>query len=146
MNREVKEIWLKALRSGDYKQARKSLEVTQEQIDRNLWGFSDQTPGYCCLGVLANEAVKATADSENPILRRIDNDGEAYYGTQEEFDNHTECEGLLPDSVKDWAGLVHTNVYFNSPFNFGTTITASDLNDEHGFSFMEIAELIEEQL
>lgn len=39
---DVKEKWLSALRSGDYKQTRATLSDTM---------------GYCCLGVVANECL-----------------------------------------------------------------------------------------
>jgi hypothetical protein len=48
MNKKMKKIWLKALRSGKYKQGRKYLCQTVNGEDR-----------YCCLGVLANECLDA---------------------------------------------------------------------------------------
>ena len=42
MNKNVKERWLRALRSGEYSQGRGQL-------------FDPETGGYCCLGVLAQE-------------------------------------------------------------------------------------------
>ena len=44
MNKQVKTAWLKALRSGEYKQARGQLKVGD---------------AYCCLGVVSDLAVKA---------------------------------------------------------------------------------------
>jgi len=46
MNPEVKELWLAALRSGEYKQGRQRLRTDDE---------------FCCLGVLCDLAVKAGA-------------------------------------------------------------------------------------
>jgi hypothetical protein len=44
MNKEWKEKWIKALRSGKYRQAREALNSSE---------------GMCCLGVLGDLAVKA---------------------------------------------------------------------------------------
>ena len=44
MNKKVKTLWLKALRSGEYKQ----VQLQLKRDDR-----------YCCLGVLCDLAVKA---------------------------------------------------------------------------------------
>jgi len=47
MNKELKEKWLKALRSGEYKQGNMRLRRNDEQGDL-----------YCCLGVYADCLVK----------------------------------------------------------------------------------------
>ena len=47
MNQEIKKLWLEALRSGDYKQARGTL--------RRQYG---DNPHHCCLGVLCEIVVK----------------------------------------------------------------------------------------
>jgi hypothetical protein len=46
MKKRVKRLWLKALRSGKYKQAQGMLKTTSGQDSR-----------YCCLGVLCEVAV-----------------------------------------------------------------------------------------
>lgn len=48
MNQEIKEKWLKALRSNEYQQARGCLRVI----------MNDGKDTFCCLGVLCNEIDK----------------------------------------------------------------------------------------
>ena len=48
MKQEVKDEWVTALRSGDYKQG----EGMLRQV------LDDNTEAYCCLGVLCEIAVK----------------------------------------------------------------------------------------
>lgn len=80
MNPEVKAEWVKALRSGEYKQTKNLLH----RVDG----------GYCCLGVLCELAVKAgiidaaARDPEDPQVW--------YYDLEE-------C--IIPLSVERWAGL-----------------------------------------
>ena len=46
MNKEYKKLWLEALRSGDYKQARGRLMDVDDDFNKT----------YCCLGVLCKVA------------------------------------------------------------------------------------------
>jgi hypothetical protein len=46
MKENIKKAWVKALRSGEYKQGKNFLCMTDEGVDR-----------YCCLGVLADECL-----------------------------------------------------------------------------------------
>lgn len=116
MNLEIKKQWVDALRSGEYTQTKERLKDGQ---------------GHCCLGVLCDLAVKT---------------GVGYWDNRNIFigpDGLRE-DGDLPDSVKEWAGIKgSTNplVLVNSNPTY-----LHILNDEIGFSFNEIAELIEEQL
>ena len=50
MNKEIKKLWVTALRSGEYKQGTKHLRTANQHGTR-----------YCCLGVLSDLAVKAKA-------------------------------------------------------------------------------------
>lgn len=45
MNKRIKELWLKALRSGEYRQARKKMFIRTKSGRES----------FCCLGVLTNE-------------------------------------------------------------------------------------------
>ena len=49
MNKEVKQQWVAALRSGEYKQGKNALRRQYEGEDAE----------FCCLGVLCDLAVKA---------------------------------------------------------------------------------------
>lgn len=83
MNPEVKEKWLEALRSGEYKQGRTMLK--QGQSPDNL--------KYCCIGVLCELAAKDGV---------IDNSVKSSFDPIYSF-NEKEC--LIPDEVARWAGL-----------------------------------------
>lgn len=114
MKQEVKKKWIKALRSGEYKQTRERLKDNK---------------GYCCLGVLCDLFVK-----ENPKFSWVENKpGEFYLA-----DSGYYLSGVqLPRVVQDWAGLESSN-----PSVKGTNLIFA--NDKTEFSFKSISELIEE--
>ena len=133
MNPSIKTLWLSALRSGDYIQGTSFL---QHQGD------------YCCLGVLSDIAVKHDVTSwvtENNVT----------YGLYEPSLSNIEI-GVPTEPVLQWAGLsmanpsllvkmseLSRNTDFPDKFE---SIRISDLNDLHNFTFLQIADLIEEQL
>ena len=82
--------------------------------------------GFCCLGVLCDLYIK-----ENNVEWEIDEDDRYRY--EKHFT-------VLPPSVVGWAGVEDSNPYVN-----GGIGTLSGLNDK-GFTFNEIADLIEEHL
>lgn len=56
MDKKLRSKWLKALRSGKFKQAKKTL-------------YDKETGGYCCLGVLCSiNGSKETLNSDNKGL------------------------------------------------------------------------------
>lgn len=76
MKKKIADQWVKALRSGKFKQTTGKLE----RID-----------GNCCLGVLCNIAmVEGICDYDNQFNGMI------------QFDNNPD---LLPNSVQEWAGM-----------------------------------------
>lgn len=75
MKKDVMQKWVKALRSGKYKQTRLRLK--------------DST-GYCCLGVLCD--ISAPETSEYWVK----------YGDEYTF---SECNDSLPYNVIVWAGM-----------------------------------------
>lgn len=125
MKKEIKEKWLEALRSGEYKQAHARLKTGQT---------------FCCLGVLCDLHRK-----EKPEKRFWDETDESYLG-----DLHT-----LPTKVANWAGFkgkYKRNPLIKVTVGDTTrTEPMADFND--GFvepwwlalSFKELADLIEEQ-
>ena len=124
MLKEVKELWVKALRSGKFEQG------TEFLVSEDPDGSDTQ---YCCLGVLCELYV-------NEKKERDWNELEV-------------SEEILPEEVMEWSGLSERNpvvivqgIRNNiSAFNDGT---ARD-EDGHGLeqsSFNEIADIIEEQL
>lgn len=113
-------LWIKALRSGKYRQA--STRLARRDIDGNV--------GYCCLGVACELYRKETGDG-----RWIENTGYFIFddGTGDEDHNY------LPRGVSKWLGTIAGN-----PVLFGNR-TAAGLND-NGSSFKEIADIIEKTL
>lgn len=138
MNNEVKDLWVRALRSGEYQQG-----------DGRLVTFVEGQPKFCCLGVLTDLYIKRNEDlvwSEPEVSTR----GICY--------SHADGQHLLlPDSVKYWAGLRISDPHVSllslseeqkerlKPANRMSLIALSVLNDQ-GFSFEEIAGLIEKNL
>lgn len=113
MRKSVKEKWLKALRSGEYKQTQGVLR------DEN---------GYCCLGVLC-DIHRKTVKKTNCHWTNDD-----YYLGE---------VGVLPDAVIKWAKIESDDPANGDFVNRkGVTQSLSVLNDE-GKSFKQIAQIIE---
>ncbi len=122
MNPEVKQLWLDALRSGEYKQGRHKLKNTYEGSDN-----------YCCLGVLCDLYTK-----ENPTAKWTQNWQDDWYFNVDA----DSVSGTLPGAVMRWSGIADANpivCYENTEESLAT------LNDR-GVPFVEIANIIEKQL
>lgn len=129
MDKEVKKLWIAALRSGDYKQGREALIQYMNIV--NLLGIPDEEQlkdaSYCCLGVLCDVYRKQKGKN-------------LWYNSS--FD---ESSGILPRSVIEWAGLTSANpsvVLFNKDVSLRKTMAA--LNDDLKLTFEQIADLIEQ--
>ena len=131
MNPEVKQKWIGALRSGKYEQGSEKLRSVS---------------GYCCLGVLCDLYVKENNKEWN--FNGYDEDGDETNPHPMDywcFDGEYE---FLPQSVMDWAKLYLRNPILRVDDNdemFEFNEEVSTLNDE-GYSFSEIADLIEAQM
>lgn len=125
MKVEIKEKWLKALRSGEYKQGEGSLITKDDE--------------FCCLGVLSDLYLKEH--------------GEAWGDEKDQFPNSTYrfCRGeayFLSESVMEWAGLKEEDPQIRILIQSCTIkglYRLSELNDGKE-SFEEIADGIESQL
>lgn len=121
MNQDVKEKWLTALRSGEYRQGTGALKDST----RNA---------YCCLGVLCEIAVKDGV-IQPPLYGPID--VAWLYGHEL---GPEECRsGSLPRPVYEWAGLSNSD-----PNVHGWVL--SEWNDVKNADFKQIAKMIEEEL
>lgn len=118
MNPEVKALWMAALRSGEYHQAMGSLH------------YRSEIPGFCCLGVLCDLAVKAGVTDQ----RAIPNGERTGY----RCNNGTYETAYLPDTVLEWAGLTHAN-----PTVADTSLA---FENDRRRPFTEIADLIDQYL
>lgn len=119
MNQEIKEMWVAALRSGEYEQGRRQLC----SIDGKM----------CCLGVLSDLYIKITGQA------KWADDGTTFL-----WDNGEE-KLVLPDPVRAWAGLASNNPMVGSH----TLSTYNDGVNAAGVrphSFADIADLIERYL
>lgn len=122
MNAEIKKQWVAALRSGEYKQI-------QGRLKRN--------GGFCCNGVLCDLGVKAGVAQwrESKITGQCcGGPGASWTGS------HT-----IPDNVIAWAELgddgFDPKVIYEENEN-----QLSNLNDNEWKTFLEIADIIEQNL
>jgi hypothetical protein len=124
MKQEIKEKWVAALRSGEYKQTK---------------GYLHNEEGFCCLGVLTDLCAK-----EKGIEWEDSDDADGTYAMDG-------CELQLPSGVVNWAGLPTDDPYVNTPEGMnsesGNYSCLTQLNDgTNGFSsltFAQIADIIE---
>ena len=131
MDQRVKELWLKALRSGEYDQSTHQLKTV------TMDGF-----GYCCLGVLCDLYIKDTGNGKWDYVGLngwiVDDDEAGSLSSDVE---------LIP-TVAQWAGLSSDptlpftfQMLNGEPGNREFTYLAS-LND-NGCTFSQMADLIE---
>lgn len=123
MNPQVKEKWVAALRSGEYKQGTGALKLLE---------YEDSQPRYCCLGVLCDLHQKETGNGYW--------EGGTYYATDEPANGLNYSGSYLPLAVRQWAGLDYEN-----PVVYPIGMTLAGLNDQ-GKPFEAIAEVIEVSL
>lgn len=131
---EIKQQWLTALRSGEYTQGKEYLKTS--------------TGNYCCLGVLCDLAVKAEVIPE-PILPVY---SQSWVFGDPEMASEWDDIGL-PLAVQAWAGLQQTSPDIHSgtekeimPEITRYSVHLSELNDEYGWTFEQIADMIEKYL
>lgn len=126
MKKEVADLWIAALESGEYDQARGTLQ----QIEESRTGDEIYPKGFCCLGVLCEVAIKNGLNVEKvekPWLSKV------------AYDNYTD---FLPSTVQSWAGMKTSTGEFDVYDNLERdTEELTDLNDT-GKTFKEIAQII----
>ena len=116
MNKNIKEKWVKALRSGKYTQAKQALKIDNS---------------FCCLGVLCDiygkeKRIEWGKEVENPYREEV---------LCFPFLN---SDSNLPEEVKNWAELESKNPNIEE-------VSLGQMNDG-GMSFLEIADSIEKNL
>lgn len=112
MDQRIKELWIEALTSGEYKQGRRLLH----NIDNE----------FCCLGVLCDLHSKETGEKWMQPALFHDHTGHRYNG----------YSGILPDVVMEWAGLDSDIGEYEAGCGALTT------DNDNGLTFAEIAETI----
>ena len=121
MNKDVKALWLDALRGGEYEQGEGALRRGFADIDESF---------YCCLGVLCDLYAKSVENS--PAWTSGDGYGLRYGGR----------ESYPPYFVLEWAGLDDEEGFFVK--GYGGMSSLAEMND-HGRTFEEIANVIEKE-
>lgn len=116
MNAKVKQLWLAALRGGEYVQGKHSLHVDS---------------AFCCLGVLCDLHQKTTGKGQ---WFKSGTDSSQLY--KDEDGAYSKVS--LPAGVMKWAGLVRDE----SKTSPGAL---ADMNDR-GDSFLMIADVIEKKM
>jgi len=124
MNDRVKNLWVSALRSGEYKK-------TSGALCRDT---SDGELCYCALGVLCSlyQRDKGHANLEKCEIWLYNDSCHTY-----KMDG---CTGMLPEMVRIWAGLGSTDPHVNVD---NQVASISELNDGYSMSFNAIADVIE---
>lgn len=127
MRKEVMIKWVKALRSGKFKQGQGTLKQFNKQGQAQ----------HCCLGVLCelyNTTMKK--NKKKTLSEKVcGNDSDFSFGYCR-FGGKKED---LPKEVKDWAGMRSSLGNFDDPFS---QPCLADLNDT-GRKFKTIADIIE---
>lgn len=119
MNKRIKKLWIKALRSGKYEQGKGSLRTLAAAGSPNDFAF-------CCLGVLCDLRAQATG-------RRWRDKDDTYLGDS--------C--TLPEVVREWAGLDDEDDPRLGPRRNSKRAAAAN---DAGKSFSYIADRIEKYL
>lgn len=120
MNPEIKVLWVKALRSGKYRQGKHTLGKPGRCAAHGA--------KFCCMGVLCELAVDAGIIERKVILT----------SQREEIYEYGGRSVFVPVEVEVWAGLQETNP-------LASQRTLAKHNDK-GESFSSIAEIIDANL
>lgn len=127
MRAEIKERWIDALLSGDYKQGTGRLRRQ---------GDDDGPDEFCCLGVLCELAVK-----DGVVERRDPPTGVTCYSYGA---NDDEADSVvLPESVAAWVGLESLSATYTTNDSDGEGELTVD--NDAGAKFEQIAEIIREK-
>jgi hypothetical protein len=130
MKQNVMKKWVKALRSGKYKQGQGTLKQYN----------SKGQPEHCCLGVLCelyNEEMKKSKKKMLSVTTS-DNDSDFSHGYCR-FNNSKE---ILPKEVMKWSGIHNNMGAFTLDKPVYDQYNLADLNDT-GRKFKTIADIIE---
>lgn len=126
---EVVAAWADRLESGQ-----------DQQCQGQLRKDNEEGPAYCCLGVLSEMAVEAGV-IDPVVIKAWESDGsctcQACESDRKQFEYHYDGADSFPSiKVSDWAfgETAATNNPALVTEDTGT-VRASDLNDQHGYTF-----------
>lgn len=144
MKKDIAKKWVKALRSGAYKQARHALKL----VGKN------GTAQHCCLGVLCELYQKDQAKNKKKLMQvkmcpANELDADLPLTKKAVVFSKSESGAVLPKCVQRWAGLADetggfktSEVTYEAPQRERCESLA-ELNDR-GASFKKIADVIED--
>ena len=118
MKKEIADMWCAALQSGEYNQGRGTLCLQ----------YSNDTKAWCCLGVLCDLYNKHNPPMKVNMLS----------GSGGKYVSFNQYSTKLPPEVCVWSGMTSTNGK-----RTGFRVSLVTLNDHCGYSFAEIANVIE---
>lgn len=119
MNMDFLKLWIKALGSGKYKQARGTLVV------RELDGINEEEDAFCCLGVACDLARK-----------------EGIYKTDRSYRNLA----YLPSKIASILGIDEEGGFINEVEYNGFNFTSLAQMNDSGIKFNSIAKIIVDQM
>lgn len=129
MKKRVAGMWVRALRSGNYKQGFDQLKVCNE----------DGSAAHCCLGVLCELYNKSMKRQGKRRLSRSFMEVEFTSRQIETFDGEDQ---VLPKKVLNWAGMDDDSGMF---YTRDGSKSLARMNDE-GRTFRQIAQVIEKNV
>ncbi len=125
MNKEVKALWLEALRNPEAKQTKRYLKTEY---------------GNCCLGIACDLATERGIVSVSEKVA-----GFLFFYSYVDSDGvrHT-ADAILPNSVSQWMGMPSNSPYFTIMWKDShKDVYLTSLNDKDGMTFEQIAQVIE---
>ena len=135
MKKRIRDLWIKALRSGKYKKGVDHLCTINENGSRS----------YCCLGVLTELAIKDGVKIKKDVIN-------SNWPRCSSYINYTGPEdsmySYLLRSVMKWAGLHDFDPLLRPETSRSANIMASEINDNGNVNttFRKIADLIEKNI
>lgn len=131
MKKEIAKKWVKALRSGKYKQGKTYLKQV----------YYNGQAHHCCLGVLCelyNNTMKKKSITVWNRKKTLSTQISSKTSTEPNYVTFNGKAGELPGVVMEWAGI-------NSPLGNFEIYSLADLNDR-GATFESIANIIEKNV
>lgn len=119
MNADIAKRWAAELRSGAFKQGTQNLKY--EDCDSTY---------HCCLGVLCELYMRETGEKLQEAVEPIEDRGEPSRYACHIF--NVEYDEFPPDDVTGWAEI-----------DDKSCIRLTEMNDDQGASFAQIADYIE---
>jgi hypothetical protein len=129
--KEFRQKWVEALRSGEYQQGNSLLH-----------GRSKGQNYFCCLGVACDLYNQLVAPADRVEFKEHEDENSLGYSFYYTYDDKP-CS--LPPKVQHALGLLTPNGYPSQNVDSLGKRPLSDLNDSSHYSFLQLADYIEQQ-